>query len=96
MIQTPVLGVPAAPGAADTCRGLPARRPRSHQLHAHVGEHHVSTAPRSPEQVPRPTEEGDWMGGEGVCGWQEEEKQVRTGTGAGRVKEVGKMGGWRK
>lgn len=36
------------------------------------------------------------MGGGGVCRWQEEEKQVKTGTGAGRVEEVGKMGGWRK
>lgn len=41
-------------------------------------------------------EEGDWMEGGGVYGWQKEEKQVKTGTGAGRVEEVGKMGGWRK
>lgn len=102
MIQMPVLGVPAANGAAVTCGGRPARRPCSHQLHAHVGEHHVSsTAPRSPERVPHPTEEGDWMRGQrgvwvaggGETG--EDGHRCREGEGSGqdgRVEEVSVWG----
>lgn len=98
MIQMPVLGVPAAPGAADTCRGLPARCPCSHQLHAHVGEHRVSTAP----PVPRTGSASD--GGGGLDGGRrgvrvveggetgEDGHRCREGGGSGqdgRVEEVG-------